>query len=117
MPRIRSALEATATLLSLFLATAPTAVSAAGEILQCKNVVIDGHKFDLGELGGPHTVVTEEFSPPEHINTTYTLDICAPLKRSEKVPKGHECPNGARGKSLSWPGHKGEKGKGDGSWR
>ncbi|KAK4215013.1 autophagy-related protein 27 [Rhypophila decipiens] len=95
MPRIWSAFEAT-TLISLLLVTAPATVSAAGELLQCKKVVIDGHKFDLGELGGPHTVVTEEFSPPEHINTTYTLDICAPLKRSEKVPRGHECPNGAR---------------------
>ncbi|KAM7186351.1 autophagy-related protein 27 [Naviculisporaceae sp. PSN 640] len=97
MPRIRTALEATTTLLSLaLLATVPARVSAAGELLECKNIVIDGHKFDLGELGGPHTVVTEEFSPPEHINTTYTLDICGPLKRSEKVPKGHECPNGTR---------------------
>lgn len=103
MPRIRSALEATTTFLSLALlaTTTPPGVSAAGELLECKNVVIDGHKFDLGELGGPHTVVTEEFSPPEHINTTYTLDICAPLKRSEKVPKGHECPNGSRGRFIS----------------
>lgn len=95
MTRIKwPALEA-ATLLSLLFAAAPAVDSAT--ILECEKIVVDNQKFNLGVLGGPHTVVTEEFSPPEHINTTYTLDICAPLKRSDKVPKGHECPGGTRG--------------------
>lgn len=95
MPKIWSAFEA-ATLLSLLLAAAPAA-AIAPSLLDCNNIVIDKQKFDLGALKGPHTVVTEEFSPPEHMSTTYTLDICAPLKRSDKVPRGHECPNGSRG--------------------
>ncbi|KAK3944510.1 autophagy-related protein 27 [Diplogelasinospora grovesii] len=65
-------------------------------MLNCKELVVDGHKFDLGALAGPHTVVTHEYSPPSYYNTTYTLDICAPLKRKGDVPKGLECPNGAR---------------------
>jgi Autophagy-related protein 27 len=73
------------------------AAAPAEAMLRCKEVVADGQKFDFGALAGPHTVVTTEFSPPSYYNTTYTLDICAPLKRKGEVPKGYECPNGSRG--------------------
>ncbi|KAF7547540.1 hypothetical protein G7046_g8968 [Stylonectria norvegica] len=73
-------------------------VSAAAS-LSCENVRIDGHSFDLSKLGGPHSVVTSRWepSPPEFFNTTYTLDICKPLKKSDGSKKGSECPNGTRG--------------------
>ncbi|KAM5343094.1 hypothetical protein ACJ41O_014060 [Fusarium nematophilum] len=68
-----------------------------GETLDCKNIRVDGHTFDLSKLEGPHSVVTTKFqpNPPEHKNTTYTLDICKPLKKSGG-PKTEECPNGTR---------------------
>ncbi|KAK3314769.1 autophagy-related protein 27 [Apodospora peruviana] len=93
MSKIWSAFEAATFLSLLLVAAAPVPVSAN---LRCEKLLIEGHSFDLSKLGGPHTVVTEEFQPPEHINTTYTLDICAPLKRKGSVPKGDECPNGTR---------------------
>lgn len=71
--------------------------------LTCENIRADGHTFDLSKLKGPHSVVTTRFeaSPPEHYNTTYTLDICGPLKKSGKGSKDEECPNGTRGMSSS----------------
>ncbi|KAK0612850.1 autophagy-related protein 27 [Bombardia bombarda] len=80
------------TTLVLLLSAAPAALG----LLDCKAVVIEDHKFNLGALAGPHTAVTSEFSPPSYYNTTYTLDICAPLKRKGDVKKGDECPNGTR---------------------
>ena len=69
----------------------------ASAMLDCKRLVVDKHKFDLSGLAGPHSVVTSEFAPPSLYNTTYTLDICAFLKRSDDVPKEEQCTNGARG--------------------
>ncbi|KAG9256254.1 autophagy-related protein 27 [Emericellopsis atlantica] len=67
-------------------------------MLRCENVRIDGHSFDLSELGGPHSVVTSRWESlaETHFNTTYTVDICQPLKKSGKSKKGEECPNGTR---------------------
>jgi len=70
----------------------------AAETLDCGKIRADGHTFDLSKLGGPHSVVTTRYrpNPPEHYNTTYTLDICKPLKKSGGK-KSPECPNGTRG--------------------
>ncbi|KAF4589792.1 Autophagy-like protein 27 [Ophiocordyceps camponoti-floridani] len=67
-------------------------------MLRCENVRVDGHSFDLSQLGGPHSVVTSRYEsiPDAHHNTTYTLDICKPLKKSGTVKKTEECPNGTR---------------------
>lgn len=64
----------------------------------CEKISVGGHNFDLSKLGGPHSVVTTRFeaSPPEHYNTTYTLDICKPLKKSGKGSKDEQCPDGTR---------------------
>ncbi|KAG4295055.1 hypothetical protein FPRO06_01639 [Fusarium proliferatum] len=69
----------------------------AAETLDCGKIRADGHTFDLSKLGGPHSVLTTRFkpSPPEHYNTTYTLDICKPLKK-KGGKKDEECPNGTR---------------------
>lgn len=77
-------------------AAAATAPVASATALDCKKVVVDGQTFDFGKLAGPHTVVTTESKPPSYYNTTYTLDICAPLKRKDKVEKDFECPEGSR---------------------
>lgn len=68
-------------------------------MLDCKKIVIEGQKFDLSKLGGPHSVVTSKWEDlaQTHFNTTYTVDVCQPLKKSGKSKKGEECPNGTRG--------------------
>ncbi|PHH79622.1 hypothetical protein CDD80_4227 [Ophiocordyceps camponoti-rufipedis] len=83
------------TTLALGLALAPLQGLA---MLRCENVRVDGHSFDLSQLGGPHSVVTSRYEsiPDAHHNTTYTLDICKPLKKSGTVKKTEECPNGTR---------------------
>ena len=79
------------------LALAPI-VSAAGG-LACEKIRVDGVNFDLSKLGGPHSVVTSRWDSlaETHHNTTYTVDVCKPLKKSGKSKKGEECPNGTRG--------------------
>ncbi|KAL7931678.1 autophagy-related protein 27 [Trichoderma chlorosporum] len=70
----------------------------AASMLSCDKVLVDGHNFDLSPLGGPHSVVTSRFeaSTGAHSNTTYTVDICQPLKKSGKAKSKEECPNGTR---------------------
>lgn len=67
-------------------------------MLRCDNIFVDGRSFDLSQLGGPHSVVTSRYEslPSAYQNTTYTLDICKPLKKSGKVDAKEECPNGTR---------------------
>ena len=81
-------------MLSFLLAPLPSAA-----MFRCDNVVSDGQAFNLKALGGPHSVVTSQDNGNHLINTTYTIDICAPLKKKGSVPKGEACPNGSRGKS------------------
>lgn len=47
-------------------------------------------------------MVTSRFesSTDAHQNTTYTVDICQPLKKSGKANTKEECPNGTRGRNL-----------------
>ncbi|PHH90019.1 hypothetical protein CDD83_4703 [Cordyceps sp. RAO-2017] len=76
-------------------ALAPLRTSA---MLRCENVRVDGHSYDLSQLSGPRSVVTSlyESIPDVYHNTTYTVDICKPLKKSGKAKKTEECPNGTR---------------------
>ncbi|KAI1368869.1 autophagy-related protein 27 [Xylaria arbuscula] len=80
-----------ALMLSLLLAPLPTTA-----MFSCEKVVSDGQAFNLKALGGPHSIVTSQSNGNHLINTTYTVDICAPLKKKGKAPKGEACPNGAR---------------------
>ncbi|CAF3478966.1 type II membrane protein [Fusarium graminearum] len=68
----------------------------SAETLDCGKIRADGHTFDLSKLGGPHSVVTTRYkpNPAGHYNTTYTLDVCKPLKKSGGSKS--ECPNGTR---------------------
>lgn len=70
-------------------------------MLDCSKVVVDDTKFDFSPLKGPHTITTSEFHPPTFSNTTYTLDLCAYLKRKDDVKKGDECPNNTKGEFPS----------------
>ena len=69
-------------------------------MLRCDHVQAGGKKFDFSKLGGPHSVVTSQHKPPIYLNTTYTVDLCRPLKKAKDAPKRETCPNGTRGKST-----------------
>lgn len=58
------------------------------------------HKYDLRALAGPHTVVTHEYTSPTYHNTTYAIDVCAPLRRKGEVDAAERCPDGTQGKDL-----------------
>ena len=76
------------------------AARASAAVLSCGDISADGQSFNLEKLGGPHSVVTTLREPPSHSNTTYTLDICGPLKPKGEVPAGERCPDGTRGVSF-----------------
>ena len=83
----------------LFLAHLSQAVS-----LDCSHIRVDKKSFDLSKLAGPHSVLLQDNDkPPAVYNTTWTVDICAPLKKQKKVPSEDQCPTGTRGKVLRIP--------------
>lgn len=77
------------------LSLALVAAQPVAAMLSCEHIVADGARFDFSKLKGPHSVITTQHTPPTEQNTTYTLDLCGPLKRKGTVPKGEECPNGS----------------------
>ncbi|KID74072.1 Autophagy-related protein 27 [Metarhizium brunneum] len=72
-------------------------------MLHCENILIHGYKFNLEKLKGPHSVVTSKYDSVTHThhNTTYTLDVCQPLKKSGTSKSTEECPNGTRVCAIS----------------
>ncbi|KAI0388801.1 autophagy-related protein 27 [Xylariaceae sp. FL0594] len=87
---------------------APLQVAA---MFRCNNIVADGQQYNLEKLGGPHSVVTSRVDGEILHNTTYTVDICQPLKRSNDVKKSDQCPSGSRAcaiRHLIKPGEKGD---------
>lgn len=85
---------------SNFLITALLGASSVSAMLDCKKIRASEHTFDISALSGPHSVVTSRLDPitGTHHNRTYTIDVCAPLKKSGDGNKKEECPNGTRGK-------------------
>ncbi|KAG4440330.1 hypothetical protein IFR05_004182 [Cadophora sp. M221] len=70
----------------------PLLTSAAGGI-DCEHIVIDGtHRWNLQKLGGPRSVLHSEDRGASLRNTTYTIDICKPLKRKST----QTCPGNTR---------------------
>lgn len=65
--------------------------------LDCKDVRVDGNGYDFTELGGPRQVHWVEDQPPSILNTTFTIDICHPLKVVKGIKKEDQCPTGTRG--------------------
>lgn len=67
--------------------------------IDCKQVLVDGVTFDISALAGPYSVIDiDEDTTGQATNTTYTFDLCAPLKRSSSEERGG-CIQGAWGKS------------------
>ncbi len=83
---------------SVLFATLLLGVLPASASLDCKNIRIKGHSFNLEKLSGPHSVVTSKWvdDGEKYINTTYTTDFCKPLKKTGEKG-GESCPNGTRG--------------------
>ncbi|KAF2726384.1 hypothetical protein K431DRAFT_280417 [Polychaeton citri CBS 116435] len=77
---------------TLFLAL-PVAGALAGQH-DCSAIVTDGKKFNLKKLAGPKTV--HQILPPYPgvTNTTFTVDICAPLREESSVPEKERCSGG-----------------------
>jgi len=73
-----------------------TLLVPASALLDCANIRADDQKFDFSKLKGPHSVTTFEKSGDATWNTTYTVDLCGPLKK-KGGKKDEECPNGAWG--------------------
>lgn len=63
----------------------------------CDQARIDGKSFDFSALDGPHSVNWRRDQPRSIVNTTFTIDICKPLRRTKGVPKGDECRSGTQG--------------------
>ncbi|EXJ66261.1 uncharacterized protein A1O5_10413 [Cladophialophora psammophila CBS 110553] len=78
---------------------------AASVSIDCHHIRVDGKKFDLSKLAGRHSVNVHDASrPPAEYNTTWTIDLCAPLKKLEGIRDQDQCPGGTRvcGVVRSW---------------
>ncbi|KAL8694940.1 MAG: hypothetical protein Q9218_000511 [Villophora microphyllina] len=66
--------------------------------LDCSDIRDNKQSFDISALGNPISVMTSEdhFPTPTMTNTTFTIDICKPLKKAKGIPKEEDCPNGSR---------------------
>ena len=69
----------------------------------CSNIRDNKQSFDISPLETPISVMTtEDHSPsPTMTNTTFTIDICKPLKKAKGIPKEEDCPNGTMRMSNS----------------
>ncbi|KAK0285194.1 type II membrane protein [Friedmanniomyces endolithicus] len=72
----------------------PACVAAV--TLDCKHIRIDKKDFDLSALGGPKTIHEQRWLPPSISNTTFTIDLCSPLKKLKGVDSKEQCPSGTR---------------------
>ncbi|KAL2395261.1 Autophagy-related protein 27 [Exophiala dermatitidis] len=93
--------------LAAYLLSAPVLAAqfAAAITLDCERIRVDGKKFDLSKLAGRHSVSVYDTSrPPAEYNTTWTVDLCAPLQKVKGVRDQDQCPSGTRvcGVVRSW---------------
>lgn len=73
-------------------------LSAAASI-DCENIRVGGKKFDISKLAGRHSITLHDTSrPPAEYNTTWSVNLCAPLKKIDGVRDADQCPMGTRGK-------------------
>ena len=69
--------------------------------LDCSDVRDDGVSFNFKALTGPHALYKIKPQSNGIKNTTFTIDICQPLKKQKNVPEGEECPSGTRGRPIA----------------
>ena len=68
----------------------------AAVTLDCSDIRDDNQSWNLKPLGGPHAVKSVDSHPPVEVETTFTIDICRPLKVPKKEIEEEYCPNGTR---------------------
>lgn len=90
-PRRRS--DHASDLIIISLAFAWLSCPSSASTYDCHHIRVDGQSFDLSPLSGAYSIHHLDPHPPSIINTTYTLDICKPLRKTKGVPKSHDCPN------------------------
>jgi autophagy-related protein 27 len=74
-------------------------LSAADGGFDCGRLVKDKVNFDFSSLSGARSVmVSDPSKSASYLNTTYTIDICRPLKPVGDVDKDKRCRHGTRGK-------------------
>ncbi|TVY71387.1 Autophagy-related protein [Lachnellula suecica] len=72
-------------------------LSAADGNFDCNNLLKDKVPFDFSSLGDARSVmVSNSDKSAVYTNTTYTIDLCRPLKRVGKIEKEFQCPHGTR---------------------
>ena len=67
-----------------------------GSDIDCSHIRVQKKSFNFSGLSGPHSVSHIVEEPPSISNTTYTIDICQPLKVPKNTPKADTCPNFTR---------------------
>ena len=58
------------------------ATPCAAFTYDCKKIRADTHTVNMSPLRGPHSITTSQLNSSVYYNTTYTIDVCAPLKHS-----------------------------------
>lgn len=54
-----------------------------GISIDCNQIRVEGNSWNLSPLSGVHSVFNVEDHPPVKKNTTFTFDLCQPLKESD----------------------------------
>jgi autophagy-related protein 27 len=66
----------------------------------CSHIRAHGKKFNFEKIGGPHSVSVIENFPPSVHNTTWTVDLCGPLKKVPGVKPDDQCTTGTYGRII-----------------
>ncbi|MCJ1470140.1 hypothetical protein MMC07_008785 [Pseudocyphellaria aurata] len=80
------------TFLQSFILLLPTLASASNDVCDAR---VGGKSYNFQSLGTPRSVVWTRETPPSEKKTTFTIDLCKPLKKLKGVPKGEDCPVGS----------------------
>ena len=93
-PRAQPKMRTTLALLSIPLFLAELSSLVAATAIDCKQVVVDGRKFDLSSLDSVHQVYSlDKTEPPSISNTTWSVNICKKLPRDKKLGQD-QCKDG-----------------------
>jgi hypothetical protein len=69
---------------------------ASANTLNCEHARADGISWDFKSLEGPKSALHSVENSASWTNTTYTIDLCVPLKRKSDVPDDQKCPGGTQ---------------------
>lgn len=69
---------------------------ASANALNCDHARADNVPWNFKPLAGPKSVLHSVENSASFTNTTYTIDLCVPLKRKSDVPDNQKCPGGTQ---------------------